>query len=418
MLPFNYSFSAVKTTEREFRNTMDDLIYFLFHSSSALMDPSSKGNSSISDNQSFYSAAEISIMRQIEKYVTILFCIFGLVGNSFASATFLSKNLRRSPCSMYLAVRGFSDNLFLANLLLGWLVNSESDIPGLCNWIVFSTYASGFVSVWLTVLVTLENLVLLNHPQKAKKFNRSKFYQRICLAVIVVAVMVYFILFWLVGNNCTYTKESASLVYIFVVLDMIITFAIPTLIIIVLLVLTVMKVSRLLSTRARTYSSCSDLYGSLQKLKPRRKPKPPTAKVTIMLFVFTSSFMLLHVPSHILRSYIVTSSLLNISFPVGTSFIYLHSVFQLMYNLSFSINMLVFIGFGSNFRKLFQHNFCGFRTDFTVTYVPVQVLNVARARRPTKVRRHTIAANVAELASITLSREWFNLQTLERTYSQ
>lgn len=402
---------------------MDDLTYFLFHSSSALMDPSSNDNSSISDNQSFYSAAEISIMRQIEKYVTILLCIFGLAGNSFASATFLSKNLRRSPCSMYLAVRGFSDNLVLANLLLGWLVNSVqfcqfSEIPGLCKWIVFSTYASSFVSVWLTVLVTFENLVLLKHPQKAKKFNRSKFYQRICLAVIVVAVMVYFILFWLVGNNCNYKKESTGLVYIFVVLDMTITFAIPTIIIIVLLVLTVMKVSRLLSTRARTYSSCSDLYGSLQKLKPRRKPKPPTAKVTIMLFVFTSSFMLLHVPSHILRSYIVISSLLNISFPVGTTYIYLHSVFQFMYNLSFSINMLVFIGLGSNFRKLFQHNFCGFRTDFTAKYVPVQVLNVARARRPTKVRRHTIAINVAELASITLSREWFNLETLERTYTQ
>ena len=365
----------------------------------------------------YYPHDDPPVIILIERYLTICLCVLGFTGNSFSSATFLSKQLRRSPCSVYLAARGVSDNIFLANLAVSLLGNmfelNFSHISGLCKSIVFSTYVTSFVSVWLTVLVTLENLVLLKHPYRAKTFKRNNLYKTMCVCLVVTSLAIYGITFWLVQNDCSYKEADRALVEYLILIDMMITFATPFIIIILLLTLTVIQMTHIKNTRCRNNSTSSYSETTSLQLKFKHKQRQPVAKVTIMLFVFTLTFILLHLPSHVLRSYVSIASKLHVTLPRATIYASLYSTFQILYYLSFSVNVVVFMGFGSNFRKLFQHNFCGFRTDFSAKYVPVEILNIARFRRQRKrQRRHTIAVDVLELSSITLSKEWLNLKPL------
>lgn len=373
------------------------------------------------DNETAYNlAGNLAVITAAEKYVTLFLCVVGLIGNTFSTVIFSSRQLRKSSCSFYLVTRGISDNIFLVTVAISWVISALdvdfAGIPGLCKCIVFFTYISGFTSVWLTVLVCFENLMVLKKPRSSKTFGRFTVNSTVLLSMVGMAVAMYVVVFWVVHDGCGQRHEFRTMVAYFVIFDTVVTFVLPSVFMVIVLVLTVFRVRRLMAAKQRnSVSSLSLSDSSINEVTQRKKciTKRPYSKVTVLLFIFSLSFIILHLPSHMFRCYIVISSMAEHPLPVGHAYWIPHLIFQSMYYTSFSVNFLIFWAFGSNFKKVFQYTFCGFRTEAVVRYVPVSTLNVVRPARPIQ-RRHTIAVGVVDLASLTLSKDAFLLKNNNR----
>ncbi|KAL4220139.1 G-protein coupled receptor 1 [Mactra antiquata] len=341
----------------------------------------SRMNSTRLDNSQIpgYDPAFATIIN-VEKFCTPLICVCGLIGNTLSTITFLRNPLRRAPCSLYLASRGISDNGFLLSLLMTWVSSTFdlrlSQVKGVCQCIIFMTYLCGCVSVWLCVFITFENFLLIQTPFIARRVccnNVSK----TCITILVVtAIVIYNTSLWIINEDCTHNPSYSSLTQVLVYSDTLLTLVIPTVIIFVLLSVIAYKLIRIYHIR-RLHANM------IAKLTDRQNNKPPIiplAKVTRMLFVVSFTFFILNVPSHVIRLSLLIGSFTkgNTTAPFVQATI--QTTFQLIYYLSFSVNLGVYAAFGSNFRKVFKETFCSSYLQARPVYVPTEAVNLVRHR--------------------------------------
>lgn len=317
---------------------------------------------------------------KIEKICLPIICVIGLIGNTLSTITFLRKPLRKAPCSLYLATRGVSDNGFLLSLLLIWTSSTFdlklSQVKGVCQVTIFMTYVCGCVSVWLCVFITFENFLLIQSPYAAKRVcsNVSK----ICIAVLLVlAAGVYNISLWIIKEDCSHNPSFSSLTQILVYSDTLLTLVIPTVIIFVLLSVIAYRMIKIVHVRKLHERVVEKITHETRS----RKSILPIAKVTKMLFVVSFTFFILNVPSHIIRLMLMVGTFTKggITAPYVQATIQVS--FQLIYYLSFSINIFVYALFGSNFRKVFKKTFIDCFLESRSTYRQTEAINLVRNRR-------------------------------------
>lgn len=299
-------------------------------------------------------------MISVEKYLLPVICIFGLVGNTVSTIIFMQRQLRKAPCSFYLAARGICDNGFLFSILLTWMSSTFdlrlSQIKGVCQAIVFMTYLCGCVSVWLCVFITFENFLLIHSPFVSRRICSEKFTKVCTVVLIIVAVGIYNTALWIINGDCSHNEAFSELTQVLVYTDTLLTLVIPTVIIFVLISMILCKVIKIMHIR-RLHSN---LLEKINVLAVSRSVKPvvPIAKVTKMLLVVSLMFFVLNVPIHGIKLRLLIGT-----FTKGqnkASFVHatIQSAFQMLYYFSFSVNIIVYMLFGSNFRHVFVRIFC------------------------------------------------------------
>jgi len=315
---------------------------------------------------------------EIEQYALPVICIFGLIGNSLSSITFFKRPLRRAPCSLYLAIRGLSDNGFLLSLLLTWVSSTFdlrlSQVRGVCQTIILMTFVCGCVSVWLCVLITFENFMLIQNPFIARRFC-SSFVSKLCsIALVLFTVVIYSMSLWIMNGDCSPNREYTGYTQILVYTDTLLTLVIPIGIIFVLMTVIAYKVIKIFHIR-RLNSVYTKQVGNGLSVKRR---VIPIAKVTKMLFVVSLVFVSLNVPSHVIRLLILVGNFTQGHSTTTVTLATIQHAFQILYYLSFSINIIVYAVFGSNFRNVFRKSFCKYVAPTVSTQVQTEAVNTVR----------------------------------------
>ncbi|XP_045202208.2 FMRFamide receptor-like [Mercenaria mercenaria] len=284
----------------------------------------------------------------IEQYTIPVISLLGLLSNTLSSIVFLQKPLKNSSCSIFLAARGFSDNGFLSTLLIIWISQTFQlrlgTLSSSCKIIIFISYVCGCISVWLVVFVTFENYIRICKPFVVKRVCTTTMAEIVVALLCLISACFYSFSFWAMSSdNCVPLSQHVNTVQALIYTDTVITLALPLCCIIYLMAAIVCSLikSYHISNRRRTSGT--------------HKATSPLAKVTKMLFAVTVTFFCLNLPSHINRLIIMISSFVDENnYRKGYSIQEeaIQQITLLMSYLSLSLNLIVYVIFGSKFRKV------------------------------------------------------------------
>ena len=290
----------------------------------------------------------------IQKYMIPSICLLGLIGNTLSSLVFLRKSLRKNSCSILLCARGFSDNGFLSTLLTIWISRTFQlhlgAIRSSCQIIIFFTYVFGCTSVWLVVFVTAENYIRICRPFIVNRICTTNVAKRIVVILCCITLCIYNFPFWAMSpDTCVPYDPFYKTVQVFIYADTLLTLVVP------LICITLVMIA-IVCSLVKSYNRRSRLRAPTAK-----RIKNPMAKVTKMLFAVTVTFICLNLPSHINRLRIMISSIFETEGQLTQDRSREEAIQQitlLVYYLSLTTNLLVYVTFGSKFRKVFKDMFC------------------------------------------------------------
>ena len=168
---------------------------------------------------------------------------------------------------------------------------------------------------------------------------------------------------------------TEALVYI----DTLLTLVVPSILITILMTANVYNL-------IRTYQRQHRLN---RKPLAKNLPKsscPPAARVTKMLFIESLLYVILTIPSHVIRFEILVNSFIIGRTEIPNVKRIMQSVFQWLYYLSFAGNIVVYLKCGVNFRNCFRKTFCSCRCTQGTTRDSREAVNMV-ALSQTRVRR-------------------------------
>ncbi|XP_052259596.1 FMRFamide receptor-like [Dreissena polymorpha] len=257
----------------------------------------------------------------------------------------MHKSLRNNSCSIFLAVRGLSDNGFLTTLLIIWISRAFrlqlGSTHGACRIIIFLTYVCGFISVWMVVFVTAENYIRICRPFVVNRLCTPTKAKIIVSVLGLIAVCLYNFPFWaMTPSTClVYSGLVSGLVYT----DTALTLAIPF--VCLFLLMTAIVCDLVKSYKRRRHLRAPNA----------RKNRNPMATVTKMLFAVTLSFFILNLPSHVNRLRLMILPLIGIQSRNEFSSLdqAVEQITLSIYYLSLAFNIVLYFAFGSRFRCVF-----------------------------------------------------------------
>ena len=297
----------------------------------------------------------LETLMMVEVYCMPLIFTFGFVGNTLSAVTFFRAPLRKTSCSVYLGVRSVSDNGFLLALLLIWISAvfdlRLSQVTGVCQTVVFLTYICGCVSIWLVVFVIIETYVRICHPFVIKRVYAKRPARILTSTLCILSFIVYNFPLWISNPDCSHNQKYSGLIQALVYIDTMLTLAIPS---ILMTILMTAIVYNLVSTYQRRHR----LNWNLKSKDKSKVEGPPAAKVTKMLFIVSLLYFVLNIPSHVIRLEILVNNFIKGRTKISNVERDMQTVFQLLCYLSFAVNIIVYLKFGRNFRKSFRKTFC------------------------------------------------------------
>ncbi|XP_045179092.1 neurotensin receptor type 1-like [Mercenaria mercenaria] len=315
----------------------------------------------------------------------------GLVGNTLSLMVFLSRRMRKSPCSVFQAALAIVDNTFLFGLLITWMdgeCHAFLTVDLACQLLIFITYVTSFLSVWFIVGFTCERFLAIYFPLKCKYICNS-FRQKVIVVVLTLtAIVLYIFTFWMFemkqwnsSLKCMFKTEHYKLLNIVVWIDTFLTMVIPFILITVLNALIVRAVfnspERRESLSLRSLSSNSSSMESNERrirtrhLEQRSSQQPYSSalqrngfghfghrsqiRVTKRLLLVSSMFLLLNLPSHIMRLHNLIVSATSNTITITPRFFFLQELTLMWYYTTFSCNFFLYVLKGYNFKETLFH---------------------------------------------------------------
>ena len=297
----------------------------------------------------------LQVLIMLELYFMPVICVFGLIGNTLSAITFFRAPLRETSCSVYLGVRSISDNGFLLALLLIWFSTAFdlrlSQVKGVCQSVVFLTYICGCVSVWLVVFVTMETYIRMCHPFLIKNICAKRPACIMTAALCIFSFSVYNLPIWISNSDCSHNPNYSELTQALVYMDTLLTLVIPS-------VLITLLMSAIMYNLILTYQRRQRLKREPRPNKNSKSDSPIAVKVTKMLFIVSLIYFILNIPNHVIRLEILANNFIKGRYQVSYAERVMQTAFQILYYSSLSVNILIYLKFGRNFRKSFKHMFC------------------------------------------------------------
>nr|XP_053646672.1 thyrotropin-releasing hormone receptor-like [Cherax quadricarinatus] len=323
--------------------------------------------------------AHMYIIDHIQQWLTPVLVVFGCVGNITSVWVFHSSKLRSLSSSCYLAALAASDTVFLLTLLLVWLSMVGYDLlnqPGWCQAIIYASYVATFLSVWLVVAFTVERFIAVCYPLLRAAVCTVRRARLVILALTIVALLLYSYLVVAAAPGmhptagrtmCKVRPQYVQVATTMNHIDTVLTLVLPVLLIVTLnvrIARCVWHVERLRHSMTLAHShtasndGCGRWAGSeegtsvLSVGSGRGGPVPRVRsqnKVTKMLLIISTVFILLNMPSYVMRAYILFWC--GEQCDESVVFYTLQQTFTLLFYTNFAINFLLYCVTGQNFRR-------------------------------------------------------------------
>ncbi|XP_059171398.1 FMRFamide receptor-like [Physella acuta] len=292
-----------------------------------------------------------TLTQYIETITISLVCLVGTVLNLLTAGAFLSRPLRGISCCLYLATRSLAVFGFLTSMFIAWtntfmpLISNE----GICELTVFLSYFCPFLSVWMVVIITVENFIRISQPSRVNQLCTPRVAKYVIVSFVLLGLAVNNFPLWtsrVIRGSCDVWPDFHEVHAVFNYLDAILTLVIP-------LALMIIVVPLVAVSAMHAYERKKRLSGDTG-LRNRQCPEPknsPEARVTHLLLAVSVVFLLLHTPFHGIRIKLFIVSRTEIQ-PASVDSMMLF-VFRMVYNLDTVVSCAVYLVFGDNFRKVF-----------------------------------------------------------------
>ena len=385
----------------------------------------SDNNSSSMNYTDYDSYPDDSLFRTFNIYLIPVIIVVGVLGNVVSFVVFTATHLRRQSSSIYLAGLAVADASFLLSLFIGWFSWLDIDLfhrNVWCQVVVYVTYVSSFLSVWCVVCFTAERYVIVSYPFKRQTLCTVKKARAVLVAMFVFALSTYAFPLWTSGiiyfreqPYCFVLPQYEKALFVITTIDTFITLFSPSLIIIVLNIRIAVLVYRFSKDREalrgdqlstgkfsdrKDRPNCACAKDSDEVCKCEATPTAFTSviresrpivtlrplvqmKITRMLLVVSTTFIVLNLPSHVVR---IKSFVERFSDSVTTAQSQVERLFQslsqFIYYTSFSINFFLYSLCGRNFRRSLYRLMLRIRYNIRKTwFYLVQVIRRSCCRR-------------------------------------
>ena len=287
----------------------------------------------------------------------------GLLGNSLSLLVFANRRLKHTSSSMFLAALALVDNLFLLNLFLMWIdgvVYNILGLPMVCEFIMFVTYVTGFLSVWFIVGFTTERYMAICYPLRWQLMF-SRFREKLIVAILVgLAFLLYNHSFWTIQvlkfgprYTCVPKLEMLGFLNVITWIDTMVTMVIP------FILISYLNVKVLFAAANCHRHVCCHQGGSLQTGKnayalPQNSIRYRSQiRVTRTLILVSSTFLVLNLPSHALRLHnlIVTTAQPDRKVEVSVQMYFVQEIANILFYCTFSCNFFLYAFFGRHFQR-------------------------------------------------------------------
>ncbi|XP_063218416.1 nociceptin receptor-like [Bacillus rossius redtenbacheri] len=318
--------------------------------------------------------ATLRVVEDIERYYTPVLILLGSVGNCVSVVVFFCTKLRKLSSSTYLAALAASDTAVLACLLANWLdMVADTDIksrPVVCEAFHFVLYACCFLSAWLVAAFTVERFFAVLYPLRRPSVCTVARARQVLAALTVCAAaastpVVFVVKLQPKPNSselvCDLDQERRGLAHAFNYADTVLTFVVPFGVIASLNMCIVSAVWRLAWVRrSMTFTSTAPRgdaapasSSSRRKHQQHLRSSGSQSKVTKMLLVVSTVFLILNLPGYLFRivGYVQVSHTHMVIFLV-------RHVCMLLYTTNFGINFVLYCVSGQNFRRALQSLCC------------------------------------------------------------
>ena len=292
------------------------------------------------------------VIRMLDYYIVPIIVVVGLAGNSLSCVAFLMTSLKTLSSSVYLASLAVADSGFLVCVLFSWSTNlgvGLYNMPFGCQFFTFSSYVFSFLSVWLVVGFTVERYIATCFPFKRNEMCTPRRAKLVVAGLTTLAVLIYSYALWtssvqaMHGQQlCMPISKYIDFLKLTVNIDTTLTFLIPFLAIFILNVRIVCAVTRIKQQHIQV-SAIQD-----SPTAPSFTQNRIHTKVTTMLLVVSTSFLLLNLPKHILH--ILSMEFLNHLVLNSTNYSAISKLVTYIFYLNFSINFFLYSLCGKNFR--------------------------------------------------------------------
>lgn len=292
-------------------------------------------------------------------YAIPLISVIGVIGNVWSFKVFVFTSFNKHPSSIYLAMLGVSDTCFLIALIFGWIGtihDSTVNTGVLCLVSVYIAYVSSFLSVWYVVLIMVDRFIVVCFPLRGYRLCSKRRSLIAGTVVTVFGILFYSHSFFTVqvvptpgGVSCQLNNDYRHLVTVITYIDTGITFVFPFVAIFVLNIVVIVTI-RKFSFKHVT------LRGNKYYSPPHNILSNAQMRLTVMLIVVAIVFLVLNLPSHGIRFYILVKDLAQTKDLV----LFLsQQICQILYYINFSVNFTLYVSSSKTFRRcLFEKARC------------------------------------------------------------
>lgn len=243
-------------------------------------------------------------LASINLYYTIFLIIFGCFGNLLSLYVFFRKTGRLQSTSVYLSALAASDTLFLLQLFIPWLDAVQFSTlfcqPLICYTVTYISYVTCSLSSWIVVAFTVERFVAVLYPLQRSLIctvHRAK-YMIAFLATAIMLLNLPVLKFVSPTDNCSINSTYHDYAARFNIVDTAISFTVPLIAIIILNVRIMMGVFRVNYARDLLLMVAQPGPSRTRRL---RLPGGPQHRITRMLLIVSSVFVVLNLPAYTMR---------------------------------------------------------------------------------------------------------------------
>ncbi|XP_076454420.1 uncharacterized protein LOC143289306 [Babylonia areolata] len=298
-------------------------------------------------------------MKRLQTVLIPFICVLGVIGNVLAAGAFFSPNLSNTFCCFHLASKSLNDIGFLVSLFVIWLHRLGVMLfatPGVCQVTVFLTYVCGCLSVWFVVCITVENFIRFTKPRLISKYCTVGVAKRMVGGALLVTALLYNCSLWTSGvevgpdgsRHCNSLTRFADIVMATTIIDTALTLIVPSILMFFVILAIIFKSMESFERKKRLARGTSSCRRERQK-----KRLTPEGKMTTFLFALSVIFLLLNLPTHVIRLKMLIHVYVQQRM-LSYSDVTLQRFSELLLYLNFSTNCLIYLLFGERFRAEFK----------------------------------------------------------------
>ncbi|CAH1782718.1 unnamed protein product [Owenia fusiformis] len=318
-------------------------------------------NTPVYQNDSFLQYPEYEMGRSVFKYCSPVILVVGTLGNILSVIILLRRELRQCSTTIYLTTLGITDLVFLWTALLrntlqyNFGISLRNLSEGVCQFDMFVTYFSKHYSAWILVAVSIERLIAVWHPFRAKQLctKKTAIFSLVTMGVVLVGVDLHFIWTLSLDNigNCTNRPQFQTfVVQIWIWIDGCIGSFIPFIIMIICNICIIAKVMHARSERVEMTNNSVINYRQ-SSMNSRRGDVCKFTSMTAMLLGISFGFIITTSPFSIYLLYYHSIDF-NLRTEQNKAALFLaYSICGSIFYINSAINFLLYCITGRKFRR-------------------------------------------------------------------